>query len=136
MAPLPLSGLRVVAVEQYGAGPFGTMHLADLGAEVMKIEPPDVGGPMPGDSSRHTGGHALGPNDSQFFQAHNRNKRSLALDLKSEAGREAFHRLVGTADAVLNNLRGDQPARLGLDYASLSAIRPAIVCVHVSGYGR
>ena len=134
--PLPLDGLRVVAVEQYGAGPFGTMHLADLGAEVIKIEPPDTGQPMPGDSSRHTGGHALGPNDSQFFQAHNRNKRSVALDLKSEAGREAFHRLVGTADAVLNNLRGDQPAKLGIDHASLRAIKPSIVCVHLSGYGR
>ena len=134
--PLPLAGLRVVSVEQYGAGPFGTMQLADLGAEVIKIEPPDTGGPMPGDSSRHTGAHRLGENDSQFFQAHNRNKRSLALDLKSEAGREAFEKLVATADAVLNNLRGDQPGKLRIDHASLKSIKPDIVCVHLSGYGR
>ncbi|MEM8664825.1 MAG: CoA transferase [Pseudomonadota bacterium] len=135
-ADLPLAGMRVIAVEQYGAGPFGTMHLADLGAEVIKIEQPDTGGPMPGDNARHSDTRKLGKNDSQFFQSFNRNKKSVALDLKQDAGQEAFRRLVAGADAVLNNLRGDIPAKLGVDYAALSAVKPAIVCVHVSGYGR
>ena len=129
--PLPLAGVRILAVEQYGAGPFGSMHLADLGAEVIKIEAP--GG---GDVSRATGPHFLGPDDSQFFQTFNRNKASVVLDLKSEAGRADFHRLVAGADAVLNNLRGDQPAKLGLTQAALCAVNPRIVCGHLSAYGR
>lgn len=128
---LPLKGIRILAVEQYGAGPFGSMHLADLGAEVIKIEPP--GG---GDVSRATGPHFLGPNDSQFFQTFNRNKKSVVLDLKSDAGREDFHRLVASSDAVLNNLRGDQPGKLGLTHGALSAINPRVVCAHLSAYGR
>lgn len=131
MSTLPLDGLRILAVEQYGAGPYGSMHLADLGAEVIKIEAPPAG-----DVSRATGPYFLGEGDSLFFQTFNLNKRSLKLDLKGEAGREVFDRLVGTADAVLNNLRGDQPAKLGLDYARLGAINPRVVCAHLSAYGR
>ena len=131
MSTLPLEGLRILAVEQYGAGPYGSMHLADLGAEVIKIEAPPAG-----DVSRATGPYFLGDGDSLFFQTFNLNKRSLKLDLKADAGREVFERLVGTADAVLNNLRGDQPAKLGLDYARLGAINPRIVCAHLSAYGR
>jgi len=134
---LPLAGLRIVSFEQFGAGPFATMHLADLGAEVIKVEPPPGdGSEPPGDIARHTGGHALGENDSQYFQSFNRNKRSLTLDLRRPGAREALHRLVRDADAVLNNMRGDLPARLGIDYAALSQVKPAIVCVHLSGYGR
>lgn len=133
---LPLDGLRIVSVEQYGALPHGTMHLADLGADVIRVETPDDGSGTPGDMARHTGGFALGPNDSQFYQTFNRNKRAITLDLTSTAGRSVLHRLVGSAEAVANNLRGDLPARLGLDYAALSAVKPAIVCVHISGYGR
>jgi crotonobetainyl-CoA:carnitine CoA-transferase CaiB-like acyl-CoA transferase len=128
---LPLQGLRILAVEQYGAGPFGSMHLADLGAEVIKIEPP--GG---GDVSRATGPHFLGDNDSQFFQTFNRNKKSVVLDLKSELGRQQFHQLVATADALLENLRGDQADKLGLTHSALAAIKPKIVCGHLSAYGR
>jgi crotonobetainyl-CoA:carnitine CoA-transferase CaiB-like acyl-CoA transferase len=131
MMDLPLQGIRILAVEQYGAGPFGSMHLADLGAEVIKIESP--GG---GDVSRATGPHFLGADDSQFFQTFNRNKKSVVLDLKSEAGRANFHALVASSDAVLNNLRGDQPAKLGLTHAALSPIKPGIVCAHLSAYGR
>lgn len=131
MKDLPLKGLRILAVEQYGAGPYGSMHLADLGAEVVKIESPPGG-----DVSRATGPYFLGDGDSLFFQTFNLNKRSLRLDLKSAEGRAAFERLVAGADAVLNNLRGDQPAKLGLDYATLSAINPKIVCAHLSAYGR
>ncbi len=66
----------------------------------------------------------------------NSNKKSITLDLKSEDGRQALRRLAATADAVMNNLRGDQPEKLGLDYKSLSAVNPAIVCLHISAYGR
>ncbi|MGY0557775.1 CaiB/BaiF CoA transferase family protein [Lysobacter sp. A421] len=131
MSELPLKGVRILAVEQYGAGPYGSMHLADLGAEVIKIESPPGG-----DVSRATGPYFLGDGDSQFFQTFNLNKRSLRLDLKSAEGREVFGKLVGTADAVLNNLRGDQPAKLGLDYATLGKLNPKIVCAHLSAYGR
>lgn len=131
MNDLPLQGIRILAVEQYGAGPYGSMHLADLGAEVIKIESPPGG-----DVSRATGPYFLGEGDSQFFQTFNLNKRSLRLDLKAAAGREVFERLVGSAAAVLNNLRGDQPAKLGLDYATLGKLNPKIVCAHLSAYGR
>jgi crotonobetainyl-CoA:carnitine CoA-transferase CaiB-like acyl-CoA transferase len=134
--PLPLQGLRVLSFEQFGAGPFATMNLADLGAEVIKVEPPPTGDEPPGDIARHTGGFGLGENDSQYFQSFNRNKRSLTLDVRKPEGRDALHRLVVGVDAVLNNLRGDLPARLGLDYAGLSAVKRSIVCVHISGYGR
>jgi crotonobetainyl-CoA:carnitine CoA-transferase CaiB-like acyl-CoA transferase len=129
---LPLAGLRVLTFENFGAGPFGSMYLADLGAEVIKIENRDQGG----DATRGMGPFFLGPHDSQFFQAFNLNKKSVTLNLKLPAGREAFHRLVGTADVVMNNLRGDQPEKLGLDYASLGTVSPRVLCAHLSAYGR
>jgi len=128
----PLDGVRVLSLEQFGAGPYGTSFLADLGAEVIKIENPETGG----DPARYTGPHLLGEADSEYFQTWNSGKRSLALDLKSRAGREAFLALVPGADAVVNNLRGDQPAKLGIDYRSLKALNPALVCLHISAYGR
>lgn len=129
---LPLAGLRVLTFENFGAGPFGSMYLADLGAEVIKIENRNQGG----DATRAMGPYFLGEHDSQFFQAFNLNKKSVSLNLKHVAGREAFHRLVRTADVVLNNLRGDQPEKLGLDYATLGGINPRILCAHLSAYGR
>lgn len=131
-ANLPLKGVKVLAVEQFGAGPYGTMFLAQLGAEVIKIENPATRG----DPSRHTGPYFLGADDSEYFQCWNLNKQSVALDIKSAEGRAAFEELVRGADVVLNNLRGDQPAKLQLEYKSLCAINPAIVCVHISAYGR
>jgi crotonobetainyl-CoA:carnitine CoA-transferase CaiB-like acyl-CoA transferase len=128
---LPLAGIRILASEQYGAGPYGTMFLAQLGAEVIKIEPPKGG-----DSARATGPYFLGDDDSLFYQTFNLNKRSLTLDLRTDAGRAVLHRLVKTADAVTNNARGDLPAKLGLDYAALGSVNPKIVCVHASAYGR
>ena len=128
----PLAGLRVLALEQFGAGPYGTMFLADLGAEVIKIENAAAGG----DPSRRVGPSLLGDNDSQYFQTWGTNKKSVSLDLKSEADAAMWRRLVATADAVVNNLRGDQPEKLGLDYASLRSIKPAIVSLHISAYGR
>ena len=129
---LPLEGLRIVAVEQYGAGPFGTQHLADLGAEVIKIENPKDGG----DVGRAVGPYFFGPGDSHFHQSFNRNKKSLTLDLKASGGMEIFHELVKTADAVFNNLRGDLPAKLGLTYDALKEVNPRLVCGHLSAYGR
>ena len=131
-APLPLAGLRVLAVEQYGAGPFGTLYLADLGAEVIKIENHRDGG----DVGRQVGPHYFGPGDSQFFQTFNRNKRSVTLDLKHPEGKKAFLAMVAKADAVLDNLRGDLPEKLGLTYGDLKGANPRIVCAHLSAYGR
>ena len=129
---LPLAGLRVLAVEQYGAGPFGTTYLADLGAEVIKIENPREEGEL----GRRVGPFFLGPGDSHFYQCFNRNKRSLKLDLKSPAGQEVLRDLVARCEAVFGNLRGDQPEVLGLTYRHLRDRNPAIVCVHLSAYGR
>jgi crotonobetainyl-CoA:carnitine CoA-transferase CaiB-like acyl-CoA transferase len=108
------------------------MYLADLGAEVIKIESPDQGG----DATRGMGPFFLGPHDSHFFQTFNLNKKSVALNLKRPDGHDAFLRLARTADVVMNNLRGDQPAKLGLDYATLGAVNPRILCAHLSAYGR
>lgn len=129
---LPLAGVTIIAVEQYGAGPFGTMLLADLGAEVIKIENPADGGEI----GRHVGPYYLGPGNSQFYQAFNRNKRSITLNLKHPEGKAVLHDLVRNADAVLDNLRGDLPEKLGLTYEHLKAVNPRIVCAHLSAYGR
>jgi crotonobetainyl-CoA:carnitine CoA-transferase CaiB-like acyl-CoA transferase len=126
----PLTGLRVVAIEQYGAGPFGTLQLADLGADVIKIEDPTVGG----DVGRYIppfqdGEHSL------FFESFNRNKRSITLDLRHLDARPIFDRLVEHADIVFSNLRGDLPEKLQLRYADLQHLNPQIVCVSLSGFG-
>jgi crotonobetainyl-CoA:carnitine CoA-transferase CaiB-like acyl-CoA transferase len=128
----PLHGVRIVSVEQFGAAPYGTMLLADLGAEVIKVENAAIGG----DPSRKTGPYMLGANDSEYFQAFNSNKKSVALDLRSDQGKAALLGLIEGADALVNNLRGDLPARMGLDYKTLSSVKPSIVCVHLSAYGR
>ena len=132
----PLHGVRVLAVELYGAGPFGTQALADLGAEVIKIENPTEGG----DVSRSIGPHvepAMGESaESLFFQSFNRNKRSLALDLATAEGHAVFRDLARGADAIACNLRGDVPARLGLTFEHLAPVNPRIVCAFLSAYGR
>ena len=128
----PLHGVRIVSVEQFGAAPYGTMLLADLGAEVIKIENAAIGG----DPSRKTGPFMLGANDSEYFQAFNINKKSVSVDLRTTEGKAALTELVASADALVNNLRGDLPAKMGLDYKTLAAVNPALVCVHVSAYGR
>ena len=124
--------MRILAVEQYGAGPAGTVYLADLGAEVIKVENLREGG----DVGRHVGPHFFGPGDSQFFQTFNRNKKSIALDLRHPEGLAVFHDLVRTADGVLDNLRGDLPEKLGLVFEKLKAFNPRVVCAHLSAYGR
>ncbi len=132
VAAPPLAGVRIIAVEQYGAGPFGTQHLADLGAEVIKIENPRDGG----DVGRAVGPHYFGPGDSHFYQSFNRNKKSITLDLKTAQGQEVLRTLAADADVVFNNLRGDLPAKLGLTYDQLKDVNPRLVCGHLSAYGR
>lgn len=129
---LPLEGVRVLAVEQYGAGPFGTLFLADQGAEAIKIENPNTGG----DFARDVGPYFFTPEHSEFFHAYNRNKKSLGLDLSKPEAREVFLDLVKSADAVASNLRGDVPEKLGLTYEALKETNPKIVCAHLSAYGR
>jgi crotonobetainyl-CoA:carnitine CoA-transferase CaiB-like acyl-CoA transferase len=129
---LPLADVRVLAVEQYGAGPFGTMFLADQGAEVIKIENPRDGGDM----ARDVGPYFMGDRDSLFFHSFNRNKKSVTLDLSRPEGQAVFHRLVANSDAVASNLRGDVPDKLGLTHEALERHNPRIVCAHLSAYGR
>lgn len=130
MALRPLEDVRIIAIEQYGAGPFGTMHLADLGAEIIKIEDPRVGG----DIGRYVPPYAEGE-DSLFFEAFNRNKRSISLDLSTEEGRAVFEDLVKVSDVVYSNLRGDVPAKIKIRYEDLKHLNPAIVCLSLSGFG-
>jgi len=125
-----LAGLRIITVSQFGAGPFGTQLLADLGAEVIKIEDPGVGG----DVARHVGPFAE-EDDSLYFQSFNRGKKSLTLDLTHADGRAVLRDLARVSHAVYNNLRGDLPARLGLTFAQLHDVNPALVCCSLSGFG-
>ena len=134
---LPLEGVRILAVEQYGAGPWGTQYLGDLGAEIVKLENPKDGG----DYARGIGPHFIegaegSSSASLFFQAINRNKKSLTVDLTTSEGQAVLHDLVPTADAICCNLRGDVPAKLGITYATLGQINPRIVCAMLSAYGR
>lgn len=127
---MPLEDLRILAIEQYGAGPFGSLQLAELGADVIKLEDPATGG----DVGRYVPPFQQGE-DSLFFETFNRNKRSLSLDLRNSAGRRVFGDLVSTADAVYSNLRGDVPAALGINYDDLAPFNDKIVCVSLSGFG-
>lgn len=126
----PLDGTRILSVSQFGAGPFGTQVLADLGAEIIKIEDPGVGG----DSSRYVPPYRHEA-DSLYFQSFNRGKKSLTLNLQHPAGQAVLHDLVKVSDAVFNNLRGDLPGRLGLTYDALKAVNPRVVCCSLTGFG-
>ncbi|MEO6019669.1 MAG: CoA transferase, partial [Knoellia sp.] len=126
----PLEDVRIIAVEQYGAGPFGSVHLADLGAEVIKIEDPRVGG----DVGRYVPPYAEGE-DSLFYETFNRNKKSLSLDLSNPAGRKVFEDLVRVSDVVYSNLRGDVPVKMGITYEQLKHLNPKIVCCSLTGFG-
>jgi crotonobetainyl-CoA:carnitine CoA-transferase CaiB-like acyl-CoA transferase len=126
----PLEDVRVLSLEQFGAGPWATMQLADLGADVIKIEDPTVQGDV---------GRVVPPfqgeGSSLFFESFNRNKRSLTLDLRLPEARTVLEDLVRDSDAVFSNLRGEGPAKLGLRYDDLKHANPRIVCVSVSGFG-
>lgn len=132
----PLTGVTVLAVEQYGAGPFGTQHLADLGATVIKVENRRTGGDYARGLGPYFAEGADGDDAGLFFQSVNRGKRSLSLDIGDPRGYEVFGKLVAGADAVANNLRGDVPEKLGLTHDALKRFNPAIVAAHCSAYGR
>jgi crotonobetainyl-CoA:carnitine CoA-transferase CaiB-like acyl-CoA transferase len=127
---LPLAEVRVIAFEQFGAGPWGTLQLADLGAEVIKIEDPV----SRGDVGRYVPPFAEGE-DSLFFETFNRNKKSVSLDLRLIEARAVLEDLVRNSDVVYSNLRGDQPRRLGLTYDQLKEVNEQIVCCSLSGFG-
>lgn len=128
---LPLAGVRILALTQLGAGPYAMTVLGDLGAEILKVEDPTTAG----DEARTVPPFAA-DGDSLYFQSLNRNARSLTVNLRVPEGRDVFRRLVGVCDAVYANPRGDLPAKLGIDYASLKDANPRIVCCSLSGYGR
>ncbi|WP_028923525.1 CaiB/BaiF CoA transferase family protein [Pseudonocardia acaciae] len=127
----PLDGVTVIEVGVFMAGPFATMQLADLGARVIKIEHPDEGDPTRGSGPRE-GGH---PHGAAFVRL-NRNKESVALDLRSDAGREAFLRLAEGADALVENLRPGALRRLGLGPDELAEVNPGLVYASASGFGQ
>jgi len=130
MPPAPLAGLKVISFEQFGAAPYATMFLADLGAEIIKVES------RQGDYARQTGPLTIGEGDSLYFQCFNLNKKSMVLNLKDADDRALFEDMVKDCSAVVNNLRGSLPRKLGIDYEALKSINPAIVCGHISAYGR
>jgi formyl-CoA transferase len=125
----PLSGIRVLEVGNYMAAPFCGMQLADLGAEVIKVEPPEGG-----DQVRLSA--PLIEGEGSAFMRLNRNKRSIALDLKTGQGKEIFRKLVSTADVVVENLRPGTMNDLGLEYESLRRLNPGLVYVAASGWGQ
>lgn len=129
----PLDGVRVIDLTQVMAGPFCTMLLADLGADVIKVEPPEKG-----DLSRSMGGARLRgrKTDHAPFLALNRNKRSVVLDLKSTAGRSVFLQLAETADVIVENFRPGVVRKLGIDYATIAERQPGIVYASISGFGQ
>lgn len=127
--PAPLTGIRVLEVGNYMAGPFCGMQLADLGAEVIKVEPPEGGDQV------RTMAPLLDGEGSAFVRL-NRNKRSIALNLKSADGKEVFRKLVRTADVVVENLRPGTMADLELGYEALRQLNPGLIYVAASGWGQ
>src|SRR6185295_790857 len=123
-----LDGVRVLDLTRFLAGPFAGMVLGDLGAEVIKVEQ------MTGDSTRYNPPYYF-EGDSAYFLSINRNKKSIAIDLKSAAGRKILHDLVRTADVIIDNLRAPQRQALGLSFETLREINPAIVSTSVTGFG-
>ncbi len=125
----PLEGITVVSLEHAIAAPFATRQLADLGARVIKVERPETG-----DFARQYDERVLG--QSSHFVWCNRSKESLALDLKSETGLDVLRRLLARTDVLVQNLAPGAAARMGLDYASLSALHPRLIVCDISGYGQ
>ncbi len=128
---LPLAGIRVLDVSQVMAGPFCCMMLGDMGADVIKVEPPGVG-----DQTRKAMGFRLKGEDSPGFLALNRNKRSIAINLKTDAGRKVFYKLVESADILVENNRPGVTQRLKIDYPTLNKINPRLIYASISGFGQ
>jgi len=129
--PLPLMGVKVLDVSQVMAGPYSCMLLADMGADVIKVEPPGSG-----DQTRGAMGFKMKGPDSMGFLNMNRNKRSIAINLKSEAGKAILFKLVKEADILVENYRPGVMKRLGVGYQVMSKINPALVYVSISGFGQ
>src|SRR3954447_6365007 len=127
--PPPLAGLTIVDLTRVVAGPFCTMMLGDMGAEVLKIEEPKHG-----DDSRAWAPFLEGT--GSFFLALNRSKKSVALDLKTPEGAESLTRLIETADVLIENFRPGSLAELGFDYAACAALNPRLIYCSISGYGQ
>jgi crotonobetainyl-CoA:carnitine CoA-transferase CaiB-like acyl-CoA transferase len=132
--PRPLEGIRVVEYGLFHAGPGAGAILGDLGADVIKIEPKD------GDPERYWTrlgqlDLALPGGESAMFQASNRNKKGIGVDIQNPIGREVFNRLIQKADVFLTNIRKSTKAKLKIDYTSLSSVNPALIHANVSGYG-
>jgi len=127
---LPLSNVRILDLTLIMAGPYCTLILGDLGAEVIKIEKPGIG-----ESSREMPPHFF-EDQSAYFIAMNRNKKSMTLDLKSEAGKKIFYDLARVSDVVIDNFRPGVVGKLGMDFESLKKINPRIICCSISGYGQ
>ena len=126
----PLKGVRVLEIAQAIAGPFAARTLADMGAEVIKVEQPGVG-----DMSRRIGPHFLG-GESAYYLNFNRNKQSVTIDLRQAEGREVFDRLVAVSDVVFDAFRPSVLDRLGLDYESLKRINPTVIACSLSAFGQ
>src|ERR1700748_2514762 len=129
MAHGPLHGVRILDLTTFIFGPYATQTLGDLGADVIKIEGPE------GDLQRPTAKAAKNPEMGSIFMTFNRNKRSVALDLKAEEDRAQLHAMVPEAQVFIHNVRSDAAQRLGLDYDTISRLNPSIVYVHCVGYG-
>lgn len=124
----PLSGIRILEIGHMLAGPYCGLLLGDLGADIIKIEPPE------GDIARTVSPHFIGPHN-EYFACLNRNKRSVVIDLASDGGRSALHALAREAHALVTNLRPSAIRKLGLTYEALRAVNPALVCVALTGFG-
>jgi CoA:oxalate CoA-transferase len=127
---LPLSGVRILDLTLIMAGPYCTLILGDLGAEVIKIEKPGLG-----ESSRQMPPHFF-EGQSAYFIAMNRNKKSMTLDLKSDAGKRIFYDLARKSDVVIENFRPGVVKKLGIDFDTLKQMNPRIICCSISGYGQ
>lgn len=125
-----LEGIRVLTIESYGAGPWATLQLADMGAEVIKIETPGEG-----DISRYVPPGAK-DGDSLFFQSFNRGKKSITLDLRRPEGRQAFIRLLPSMDVLFANPKGSMPEKMAITFEHLQQYNPKLVCCFLTGWGR
>ncbi len=126
----PLGSIRLLDLSQALSGPASSRMMADLGAEVIKVEPPKVG-----EAARNMGASFIG-GESMYYMIYNRSKKGMTIDLRQDEGRQVFYDLVGISDVVLDNFRPGVTSRLGVDYATLTKINPTIICCSISGFGK
>ena len=126
---LPLAGVRILDLTSIISGPYGTLILGDLGAEIIKVERPGAG-----DGGRGTPSYMF-EGEGAYFIAHNRNKKSMVLNLESVKGKEIFYSLVKKSDVVVNNYRPGVIQKLKIDYETLKKVNPKIICCSVTGFG-